>query len=140
MALNPCLIFDGNAEEALEYYRDALGGELVVLRYEGSPAESHVSPDLKSKVMHGRLQSALGTVMASDGPCPERKNDPTEGSNVSIALHPESAAQAESVFNKLAAGGTVRMPLDKTFFAERFGMLVDRFGVAWMVNYAPDAD
>ena len=132
MQLNPYLHFTGNAEEALQHYRSALGGEVTIMRFEGTPAAEHVPPDCVKKVMHGQLDSPLGVVMASDA-----MERPTRaGENFSISLQVESEAQAEALFSKLSEGGTVTMPLDKTFWAAKFGVLVDKFGVSWMVNCA----
>ncbi|GEM_PF-267189 len=131
MSLNPYLQFDGNAEGALELYRDALGGKADVLRFaDNAEAANHVPPDWKNKIMHGRLSTPLGTIMLCDAPPQFAKR---AGDNVRIAVHVESDAQAESVFAKLAAGGEVTMPLGKTFFAEKFGMCTDKFGVSWQI-------
>ena len=131
MQLNPYLSFSGNAEEALEFYRSALGGELEIVRFEGSPAAEHAPPGWGGKVMHGRLDSPAGVLMAADA-SPEHAGTP--GSNFSIAIHVDSEGQADAIFAKLTAGGKVTMPLAKTFWSAKFGMLTDKFGVAWMVN------
>jgi PhnB protein len=131
MPLNPYLHFNGNAEEALEHYRSALGGDIEIMRWKGSPAEGYVPADWGSKVMHGRLSSPAGVIMAADG-SPESAGK--TGDNVSIAVHPESEAAADAIFAKLSDGGQVTMALEKTFFSKKFGMLVDKFGVSWMVN------
>src|SRR5580704_10317296 len=107
MALTPYLTFNGNAEEVLEYYRAALDGQLDIMRFGGTPAEAHVPADWSQKVMHGRVTSPVGTVMISDA-TPDRVNK--IGDNFSIAVMAETEAQAESVFSKLSAGGTVTMP------------------------------
>jgi len=131
MQLNPYLSFSGNAEEALEFYRSALGGELDIMRFEGSPAAEHAPPGWGQKVMHGRLNSPAGIVMVSDA-SPDRAGTP--GDNFSIAIQVDSESQADAIFSKLAAGGKVTMPLEKTFWSTKFGMLTDKFGIAWMVN------
>lgn len=136
MSLNPYLQFNGNAEQALDHYRAALGGNAEIMRFNDvGETAGHVPADWKNKIMHSRLSSPLGTLMLCDAP-PEfaRKS----GDNVRIAIHVESDAQAESVFAKLSEGGEVMMPLGKTFFAEKFGMCTDKFGVGWMINYAPN--
>jgi len=131
--LNPSLAFNGTAEEALALYRKALGGEVQVMRFAETPVAEQVCDDFKNKVIYGTLISPLGTIAAMDCP-PERGGQP--GKNFSIAVHVDSASQADSVFTTLAAEGEITMPLDKTFFSERFGMLTDKFGVSWMINYA----
>lgn len=136
MSLNPYLQFNGNAEQALEHYRAALGGNADIMRFNDyGETAGHVPADWKTKIMHSRLSSPLGTIMLCDAP-PEFARK--AGDNVRIAIHVESDAQAESVFAKLSEGGEVSMPLGKTFFAEKFGMCTDKFGVGWMINYAPN--
>jgi PhnB protein len=136
MSLNPYLSFNGNAEQALELYKSTLGGEAYVMRF-GDVAEmaNHFGPDMKEKIMHARLQSPLGTIMLSDAPPGHLE---TSGNNVQVAVQVDSGDQAERIFSKLSDGGDVTMPLGKTFFAEKFGMCTDKFGVRWMVNYAPN--
>jgi len=131
MQINPYLVFNGNAEEVLEFYRGALGGKLELTRFEGSLAAEHAPPGWGQKVMHGRLDSPAGVIMASDA-SPERGGKP--GDNFSIAIHVDNEGQADVIFSKLAAGGTVTMPLEKTFWSAKFGMLTDKFGIGWMVN------
>ena len=133
MQLNPSLIFNGRAEEALQLYRDALGGNIEITRYAESPMANDICEEFKDKVLYGALRSPLGVVAAMD--CsPEQGGQP--GSNFSITLNVESEAQADTTFGKLADGGEITMPLGKTFWAERFGMLKYKFGISWMVNYA----
>lgn len=131
MQLNPYLVFNGNAEEALELYRDAIGGDVEILRVAGSPAAEHFPSDWGNKVLHGLLRSPAGTVMVSDA-TGENAGNPAD--NVSIAIHVESESQADAVFAKLVDGGKVTMPLEKTFWSSKFGMLIDKFGTKWMVN------
>jgi PhnB protein len=131
MQLNPYLNFNGNAEEALEFYRGALGGDVEIMRYEGTPAAASAPPEWGSKVLHGVLRSPAGLIMASDATT-DHVNNP--GDNFSLALAPEAEAEADAVFAKLSAGGSVTMPLEKTFWGAKFGMLKDKFGISWMVN------
>lgn len=130
MNLNPYLHFNGNAEEALEHYRDALGGEIEILRYAGSPAERCAPSEWGSKVLHGALRSRAGLILASDATT-DRVNNP--GDNFEVAIQVDTEKDADSVFGKLATGGQVTMPLDETFFSPKFGMLTDKFGIKWMV-------
>jgi PhnB protein len=133
MNVNPYLAFEGRCDEALAFYKSAVGAEVTMLmRFkempggcpEGSPAAVH--PD---KVMHSEMKIGNSLILASDGHC--TGNPKFEG--ISLTIDASSDAQAQKLFNALAAGGKVAMPLTKTFFASQFGMLTDRFGVAWMV-------
>jgi PhnB protein len=135
MQILPYLFFDGRTEEALEFYRNALGAEILfMLRMKDSPPEAQqqrpIPPEAANKVMHASFRIGATTVMASDGPCQGQPN--FHGFSLSINLN--DPAKAEQLFNGLAAGGTVKMPLGKTFFSPCFGMVTDRFGVAWMIH------
>jgi PhnB protein len=130
--LNPNLFFNGNAEDVLAHYRDALDGEIQIIRFAGSPASDSVPANYQNKVLYGALHSPLGTIAAMEAP-PGREGTP--GSNFAIAVQTESAAQAERAFAKLCDGGTVLAPFEKTFFAERFGMCLDKFGTRWILTY-----
>lgn len=131
MELNPYLSFTGNAEAALEHYRNALGGDLEIMRYGGTPAAEYAPPDWSSKVLHGTLRSPAGVLMASDATEDRVKNP---GDNFHITVRTETEAEADAVFAKLGTGGTVTMPLEATFFSAKFGMLIDKFGISWIVN------
>jgi PhnB protein len=136
MRVEPYLTFDGRCEEAIEFYKSALGAEVTMLmRFKDSP-ESHppgmVPPGAENKVMHASLRIGDSTVMASDGRCLGRPNF----DGISLSLSVSNDAQAERLFAALANGGKVSMPLAKTFFSSRFGMVSDRFGVSWMIIVA----
>ncbi|HEY7993356.1 MAG TPA: VOC family protein [Candidatus Eremiobacteraceae bacterium] len=130
MAINPYIHFNGNAEEALGHYRDALGGDLQILRFAGSPAEECAPEGWGQKVLHGALQTKVGLILASDA-SKDLVSNP--GDNIEVAVQVESEDEAERIFAKLASGGVVTQPLTKTFFSPKFGMLVDRFGIKWIV-------
>jgi PhnB protein len=130
MDLNPNLVFNGNAEEALEHYRSALGGDLEILRFGESPAAAEVEPEWAAKVIYGTLRSPAGVLNAMDAPH-DRAGMP--GGFV-LGIQTESADQVDAVFAKLSAGGTVTMPLDATFWSPRFGMLTDKFGIKWTIS------
>lgn len=127
------LQFNGNCAQALEYYRQHLHGEnLFLMPFRGTPGQEQVKPDWYDKIMHGSVQIGPTSVMGSDGGCPE---DGAKGmSGCSIALNVPDPLEAERVFAALARDGIIRMPLQETFWAKRFGMLSDQFGVAWMIN------
>jgi PhnB protein len=133
MQVQPYLFFDGRTEEALEFYRGALGAEVTFLmRFKECPESqerSGVAPGAGDKVMHASFRIGDTTVMASDGEC---QGQPSfQGFSLSLTASDE--AEAERLFGALAEGGQVRQPLIKTFFSPRFGMVADRFGVPWMV-------
>lgn len=134
--LNPYLNFDGTAREAMEFYRDALGGELVVNTFaDFGGGGDQPAPD---GVMHAQLETPAGfTLMASDAP-PGMEVD-TRGGAMSVSLSGDDADELRGYWEKLAAGGTVTMPLEKQMWGDEFGMLTDRFGIAWMVNISQPA-
>lgn len=134
MQLNPYLLFNGNAEEAIEFYRSVLGGKLDVMRFAGTPAAEQCPPGWEQKVLHARLDSPAGILMVSD--CtPEQGGAP--GTNFSLTVNFDDEAEAERAFNKLASGGTVKMPFESTFWAKKYGAVDDKFGISWMINCAP---
>jgi len=137
MAIEPYLFFNGRCEEAIEYYKKALGAEvLMLMRYKESPEPpppGTVPAGWDNKVMHTCLRVGNANVMASDG-CSEGLN--FQGFSLSLTV--ASEAEARRAFAALADGGQVRMPLTKTFWSPCFGMLADRFGVGWMVSVAAD--
>jgi PhnB protein len=133
MALRPNLAFSGNAENALDLYRSALGGEVEITRFAGTPAEAHAPGKNTDKVLYATLRSPFGEVNVMDVP-DGRSAEP--GSNFSIAVDVDDETRAAGIFDALGAGGEVMMPFGATFFAQKFGMLTDKFGVRWMVSVA----
>ena len=130
MQVQPYLFFDGRAEEAAEFYRRALGAEVTMLmRFKASPDPAGCPAGSEEKVMHMSLQIGKTQVLASDGHCTGKPN--FQGFGLTMAV--DSEAEADRVFAALGDGGKVQMPLAKTFFSPRFGMVADRFGVMWMV-------
>jgi Uncharacterized protein conserved in bacteria len=130
MRLNPYIHFAGNAEEALNFYKEALGGEIIQLgRYGESPVPS--DEDYKNKVMHARLVFDNNLLMVSD--VFKGQEVSTKG-NIQLSVDMDNVKQLEDVFGKMSAGGTVTMALQDTFWGARFGMLIDKFGVSWMFN------
>jgi PhnB protein len=133
MLVQPYLFFDGRCEEALDFYRDALGAEVTMLmRFKESPEAPPprtVPPGSEDKVMHAAFTVGDTLIMASDGGCSSQ----TEFKGFSLSITVDDEAAAGRVFNALANGGQVQMPLGKTFFSPCFGMVADRFGVGWMV-------
>ena len=133
MLVQPYLFFDGRCEEALMFYRDVLGAEITALMRFGEspepPPPGMLPPGSENKIMHANLRIGDSMVMASDGGCTNRAG--FEGFSLSITATDD--AEAERLFAALAEGGQISMPMGKTFFASRFGMLADRYGVGWMV-------
>lgn len=128
------LFFNGRCEEAIEFYRKALGAQVqMLMRYKDSPEApppDKVPPGSDDKVMHASFTVGDTTIMASDGDCSGR----TDFGGFSLSITLGDVATAERIFTALADGGQVQMPLAQTFWATRFGMVADRFGVGWMIN------
>ncbi|AWN43615.1 VOC family protein [Methylobacterium durans] len=136
MRLNQYLFLSGRCEEAFRTYQRILGGEItLMLKHADTPAASHVPPEWQDKIMHACLDLGGRRLMGSDAPPGRAK--PLGGFCVQVAAG--SVAEAERAFAALAEGGAVTMPLQQTFWSERFGMLVDRFGVPWMIDCEPPA-
>jgi PhnB protein len=136
MQIQPYLVFDGRCEEAVEFYRGALGAEvMMLLRYKDmpDPQPGMVPPGSEAKVMHSALRIGETIILVSDGHCQGQAN--FQGFSLSLTVANE--AEADRLFGALADGGEVRMPLAKTFFSPRFGIVADRFGIGWMVYVAP---
>jgi PhnB protein len=132
--IQPYLFFNGRCEEALNFYQKALGAEVqMVMRFNESPEPPKpgmVPPGFENKIMHASFRVGETLVMASDGCSSDKAR--FEGFSLSVSVHTE--AEADRVFNALADGGKVHMPLAKTFWSPRFGMVADRFGIGWMVS------
>ena len=134
MQLDPYLFFDGNCEEALKFYEECFRGKIeAMFPYAGSPAAQGMPAEWDKKIMHSRLVFGDNVILASDA-APGRSERP-QGFSMCIGL--KDVSEGERVFKALAEGGRVEMPFEKTFWSERFGMLVDRFGIPWMVNCEP---
>jgi PhnB protein len=136
--IQPYLFFDGKCEQAIEFYKQALGAEVVMLmRFKDNPEPTPpgCGPQDTNKVMHAQFQIGETVIMASDGRATGKPN--FEGFALSLTVKTE--ADADQAFTALANGGKVEMPLAKTFFSARFGMVKDKFGVFWMVLVTPDS-
>jgi PhnB protein len=131
MQANPYLLFNGQCEAAFKFYATCLGGKIeAMMPHEGTPAAERVPPAWLKKILHARLTLGDSVLMASDCP-PDRYKKP-EGFSVTLQI--KQPAEAERVFHALAENRTVEMPIQETFWAARFGMLVDQFGIPWMIN------
>jgi PhnB protein len=130
MQVQPYLSFEGRCEEAIEFYKKAIGATVdMVMRFKEAPDQSMMSPGSGDKVMHAAVRAGDTQLLMSDGRCTGSPNF----TGISLALTAASDADAERTFNALADGGKVNMPMAKTFFASRFGICSDKFGVGWMV-------
>jgi PhnB protein len=131
MQLNPYLNFNGNCAAAFKFYEPALGGKIqMIMTFAESPMAEQVPAAHRDKVIHARITFGDQVLMGSDAP-PDRY-EPMKGFSVSLQV--ETAVEAEKIFKALSEKGSVSMPIQKTFWAERFGALVDEFGTPWMIN------
>ncbi|MCU1233092.1 MAG: Glyoxalase/bleomycin resistance protein/dioxygenase [Candidatus Solibacter sp.] len=131
MTLNTYLVFDGRCKEAFELYQSVLGGNIeAMITHGGSPMETHTPPEWRDKIMHARLSVDGSTLMGSDAP-PDRYKTPQA---FSVNIGTTDVSEAERIYHGLSEGGTVHMPLGETFWALRFGMFTDKYGIPWMIN------
>ncbi|UBF30611.1 VOC family protein (plasmid) [Kovacikia minuta CCNUW1] len=134
MQLNPYLFFNGQCAEAFKFYEQCLGGKITaIMTYAESPETSmtdQMSPEWRNKIMHASMKLGDQELMGSDSP--PQYYEAAKGFSVSLSLN--DVGEAERIFHTLAENGKVQMPLEKTFWAERFGMVVDQFGTPWMIN------
>ena len=129
LGVKPYLSFNGNCDEAINYYKDILGGEILFIqRYGESPMPSE---GVENLVMHTTLKVGDSVIMASDRPPGQPAS---AGNNVSLAVGIDEPTQADAMFAKMAEGGSITMPIQETFWATRFGMVTDKFGINWMFN------
>jgi len=130
MQVQPYLFFDGRCQEAIDFYRQALGAEVqMLMQYKDSPVQTSQPPESGNKVMHASRRIGETELLMSDGMCQGKPSF----QGFSLAVSPADDAAAQKTFAALGDGGTVTMPLGRTFFASSFGMLTERFGVGWMV-------
>lgn len=131
MQMNPYVYFNGQCEAAFKFYVECLGGTLgAIFRYAGTSLADQVPADWQDKVMHGSVTIGDQVLLGADV-APDRYEEPK---GFSLSLQMTSTTEADRIFHRLATEGTVLMPLEKTFWATRFGVLVDRFGVQWLIN------
>jgi PhnB protein len=130
MAIQSYLFFEGRCDEAIDFYKKALGAEVqMLMRWKDAPEKTMCTPSNQDKVMHASLRIGDATVMASDG----RNSGQPKFEGFSLSIAAKDGAEAESIFKAISEGGEVVMPLGKTFFASSFGMVRDKFGVHWMI-------
>lgn len=134
-SLNPYLNFKGNTEEAFNFYKSVFGGEFLTLqRFKDTPDGDKIAEADRDKIMHVALPIGGNILMATDA-LESMGQHLQVGTNISLSVDAASEAEAEKIFQALSAGGKVEMPLEKAFWGALFGMLTDRFGIQWMVNY-----
>ena len=135
-AINPYLTFDGNCEEAFNFYRSVFGGEFPYLgRFKDMPSEKPLPDGVGEKIMHVSLPIGKGTILMGSDSSAEFGHATVMGNNFSISINADSKEESDNLFNKLSAGGQVTMPMNQTFWGAYFGMFTDKFGIQWMVNF-----
>lgn len=139
-AINPYINFDGNTEEAFEFYQSVFGGELQITRYKDLGNNMGASGEDLNKIANIVLPLKEETVLMGTDALESMGQKLSVGNNFSITLETDSADEAEELFNKLSDGGEVQMPLMETEWAEKYGALTDKFGIQWMVNYTGNVD
>lgn len=132
MKLNPYLRFDGNCKDAFAFYKQALGAEITtIMTWGDGPMAENIPPEAHNMVMHAELDIGGNTVMGTDGG-PDDTYEGIKGANV--VINADGPEEAERLFKNLSEGGNITMQMEETFWALRFGMVTDKFGVPWMVN------
>ncbi len=130
MKLNPYITFGGTCEEAMNFYKDCLGGEFESLNYfKDGPAEMGAPAHLSDKIMHMALRFGNNVLMAADS-----MGETPNAGNIALSMNTGAGHELDDVFNKLSAGGQIIMPLEDTFWGARFGMFMDKYGVKWLFN------
>lgn len=134
--INPYLTFNGHCQQAFEFYKSVFGGEFAYIgKFKDMPSEQPLPPHVGELIMHVSLPISAETILMGSDANEHFGQTAQAGSNVSISINTGSEAEARKLFDGLSAGGTVTMPLDKTFWGAFFGMFTDKFGIHWMVNY-----
>lgn len=131
--IKPYISFNGNCKEAMEFYKDKLGGEVLFTQTYGESPMAGKAPGQGDKIMHCSIKIGDSVIMACDNVF-EEHNPTIVGNNISLAIGSNDVAHAEKVFEEMSEGATIVMPMQETFWAERFGMLTDKFGINWMFN------
>jgi len=134
--VNPYLNFNGNTEEAFNFYKSVFGGEFVALqRFRDTPEAGNIPADAQDKIMHIALMLGQDTMLMATDTLESMGQKLTVGTNFSISLNPDSEEEATSLYNALSVGGKIQVPLEKAFWGAYFGMFTDKFGIQWMINY-----
>jgi len=135
--INPYLNFDGNTEEAFNFYKSVFGGEFMggIMRMGQAPGMENIAENEKDRVMHVSLPILGGYMLMGSDIVPSAGHKLTVGNNAYISIHPDSMEEADRIFNKLSAGGEIEMPMENQFWGDYFGSFKDKYGVCWMINY-----
>ena len=134
--LNTYLNFNGNTEEAFNFYKSVFGGQFITLqRFKDTPEADRVAPADKDKIMHISLPIGKGNILMATDAVESMGHKLTVGNNFSLSLSAESEKEADKIFNGLSAGGKIDVPMSKMFWGAYFGMFTDKFGIKWMINY-----
>lgn len=134
--VNPYLTFNGNCEEAFNFYKSVFGGEFAhIQKFKDMPSETPLSEEVGNLIMHVSFPISSETILMASDTNEAFGHTATFGTNISISINTDSEDEATKLFNGLSAGGKVTMPLEKTFWGAYFGMFTDKFGIHWMVNY-----
>ena len=134
-SINPYLNFAGNTEDAFKFYQSVFGGELSIMRFSDTSEAGNVPPAVKDKVMHASLPIGNNNYLMATDACEEMGFSLTQGNNYYVCISPDSREDADKLFNGLAEGGKINMPLQDMFWGAYYGDLTDKFGIKWMVNY-----
>jgi len=138
VTLNPYLNFNGNTEEAFNFYKSVFGGEFIVLqRFRETPEAGRIPAADLDKIMHVALPIGKGNILMATDTVASMGQKPVSGDNISLSLSVESEDEARKLFTALSADGKITMPLEQMFWGY-FGMVTDKFGIQWMVNYDPN--
>jgi len=136
MTINPYLNFPGNTEEAFNFYKSVLGGEFPFLqRFKDTPEADKISPEDANKIMHVSLPVGNGNMIMATDALESMGQKLTPGNNFYLCISADSKEEADKLFKGLSDGGQVYMPMNKTFWGAYFGMLTDKFGINWMINF-----
>lgn len=134
--LHPYLNFDGQAEEAFNFYKSVFGGEFITLQKMSDVPDSDTIPENeRNRVMHVALPINEHTILMASDCLPSAGHEVREGNNMYISINTESREEADRLFNGLSAGGTIEMPMEDMFWGDYFGSFKDKFGIQWMVNF-----
>lgn len=138
MKVHPYLNFDGQAEEAFNFYKNVFGGEFTgIMKMNEAPGTENLSGEEQNRIMHVSLPIGKDTILMGSDIVPSMGHTLKTGNSAYISLHPESREEADRLFNALSAGGEIEMPIDDQFWGDYYGSFADKFGIRWMVNYNP---
>lgn len=139
MKTNPYLNFDGQAEEAFEFYKSVFGGEFRGnMKMSEMPGAENLPETERNRTMHIALPIGKGTLLMASDIVPSAGHTLKKGNNMYVSLHPESKEEADRLFNGLSKGGIIEMPIEDQFWGDYFGSFIDKFGIGWMINFNKD--